>query len=142
MPCPTLFLGSIWRSTLLLDDQSAGGSSRIPLQLSRNCVVASIQVDLSYEVLRLFRADLLDFLQSTGAQAVIFDLSGLEVLDIEEFEALRQTMSMVSLMGATSILAGMRPGIVSALIELDADVDGILAAYNLDDAFGQIEAQK
>ena len=43
---------------------------------------------------------------------------------------------------ATSILAGMRPGIVSALIELDADVDGILAAYNLDDAFSQIEAQK
>ena len=127
---------------MLLGDQSAGGSSRIPLQLSRNCVVASIQVDLSYEVLRLFRADLLDFLQSTGAQAVIFDLSGLEVLDIEEFEALRQTMSMVSLMGATSILAGMRPGIVSALIELDADVDGILAAYNLDDAFSQIEAQK
>ena len=73
---------------------------------------------------------------------MIFDLSGLEVLDIEEFEALRQTMSMVSLMGATSILAGMRPGIVSALIELDADVDGILAAYNLDDAFSQIEAQK
>lgn len=116
-------------------------SSRIPLQLSRNCIVASIQFDLTEEVLRRFRSDLLEFLQRSGAQAVILDLSGLEILDLEEFEALKQTMSMVSLMGAKSIVAGLRPGVVSALIELNADVDDILAAYNLDDAFSRIEAQ-
>ncbi|UCG24875.1 MAG: STAS domain-containing protein [Chloroflexota bacterium] len=119
----------------------AESSARIPLQLSRNCIVASIQVDLTYDVLRRFRADLLEYLKQTGAQAVILDLSGLEILDLEEFEALKQTMSMVSLMGAKSIVAGMRPGVVSSLIALNADVDGILAAFNLDDAFSQIEAQ-
>ena len=123
------------------DNLGAESSARIPLQLSRNCIVASIQVDLTYDVLRRFRADLLAYLQQTGAQAVILDLSGLEILDLEEFEALRQTMSMVSLMGAKSIVAGMRPGVVSSLIALNADVDGILAAFNLDDAFNQIEAQ-
>ena len=132
----------VWRSILSLDNLGAESSARIPLQLSRNCIVASIQVDLTYDVLRRFRADLLEFLQQSGAQAVILDLSGLEILDLEEFEALRQTMSMVSLMGAQSIVAGMRPGVVSALIELNADVAGILAAFNLDDAFSQIEAQK
>ena len=124
-----------------LNNQEAESSARIPLQLSRNCIVASIQVDLTYDVLRRFRVDLLEFLQQSGAQAVIFDLSGLEILDLEEFEALRHTMSMVSLMGAKSIVAGMRPGVVSALIELDADVDGILAAFNLDDAFSQLDTQ-
>jgi rsbT antagonist protein RsbS len=127
---------------LSLDNLGAESSARIPLQLSRNCIVASIQVDLTADVLRRFRVDLLEFLQRSGAQAVILDLSGLEILDLEEFEALRHTMSMVSLMGAQSIVAGMRPGVVSALIELNADVDGILAAFNLDDAFSQIEAQK
>ena len=125
-----------------LDSLGAESSSRIPLQLSRNCIVASVQVDLTDDVLRRFRLDLLEFLQRSGAQAVILDLSGLEILDLEEFEALRQTMSMVSLMGAISIVAGMRPGVVSALIELNADVEGILAAFNLDDAFSLIEAQK
>ncbi|NCF64940.1 MAG: STAS domain-containing protein [Chloroflexi bacterium] len=125
-----------------LDLLGAENSARIPLQLSRNCIVASIQVDLTYDVLRRFRADLLEFLQRSGAQAVIFDLSGLQILDLEEFEALRHTMSMVSLMGARSIVAGMRPGVVSALIELNADVEGILAAFNLDDAFGLVEDQK
>ena len=124
-----------------LDILGAESGSRIPLQLSRNCIVASIQVDLTEEVLRRFRADLLDFLQRSGAQAVILDLSGLEILDLEEFEALKHTMSMVSLMGARSIVAGLRPGVVSSLIELNADVEDILAAFDLDDAFSRIEAQ-
>ncbi len=125
-----------------LDSLGAESSARIPLQLSRNCIVASIQVDLTYDVLRQFRVDLLEFLQRSGAQAVILDLSGLEILDLEEFDALKRTMSMVSLMGAKSILAGLRPGVVSALIELNADVEGFPAAFNLDDAFSQIETQK
>ena len=124
-----------------LDNLGADSASRIPLQLSRNFIVASIQVDLTYDVLRRFRLDLLEFLQRSGAQAVILDLSGLEILDLEEFEALRQTMDMVSLMGAKSIVAGMRPGVVSALVTLNADVDDVLAAFNLDDAFSQLEAQ-
>jgi rsbT antagonist protein RsbS len=127
---------------LSLELLSAENSARIPLQLSRNCIVASIQVDLTFDVLRRFRTELLEFLMQSGAQAVIFDLSGLEILDLEEFKALRHTISMVSLMGARSIVAGMRPGVVSALIELNADVDGILAAFNLDDAFSLVEAQK
>lgn len=125
-----------------LDDLDAGSSSRIPLQLSRNCIVASIQVDLTPSVLHIFREELLNFLQQSGAQAVIFDLAGLEILDLEEFEALRNTISMVSLMGAKSIVAGMRPGVVSALVTLNADIDGIHAAFNLDDAFTQLETQQ
>jgi rsbT antagonist protein RsbS len=125
---------------LPLELLSAENSARIPLQLSRNCIVASIQVDLTFDVLRRFRTELLGFLMQSGAQAVIFDLSGLEILDLEEFEALKHTMSMVSLMGARSIVAGMRPGVVSALIELNADVEDILAAFNLDDTFSLVKS--
>ena len=138
----TLLVVWEWSSTLSLETLGAENSARIPLQLSRNCIVASIQVDLTDEVLRRFRVDLLEFLQQSGAQAVILDLSGLEILDLEEFEALRHTMSMVALMGAQSIVAGMQPGVVSALVELNADVDDIHAAFNLDDAFHLIESQK
>lgn len=113
--------------------------ARVPLQLARNCVVASIQIDLTLPVLRRFRSDLLEFLQVTGARAVILDLSGLKIMDIDEFDAVRETLSMIKLMGAESVIAGMQPGIISSLIDLDADVDGIVAAFNLDDAFDLIE---
>jgi rsbT antagonist protein RsbS len=115
--------------------------SRVPLQLVRNCVVASIQVDLSEGVLSQFRTDLLAMLQHTNAASVILDVSGVEVMDLVEFEALRQTVDMARLMGARSIFSGFRAGVVSALVELDAEVESIHAALNLDAAFDTLETE-
>ena len=117
-------------------------TERIPLQLSRSCVVASIQVDLEETVLRTFHTELLDLLQRSGARGVILDLSGVEVLDSVDFAALRRTMAMADLMGAKTVFAGFRPGVVSALVDLEADVCGIDAALNLDDAFRRMAAAK
>ena len=112
---------------------------RIALQVSRGVVVASIQVDLDDDVLAQFREDLLGRIQKTGACGVILDVSGLEILDSEEFAALRRIISMTDLMGARSVLVGLRPGVVSSLIETGADVDGLDAAVSLDVAFALLE---
>jgi rsbT antagonist protein RsbS len=109
--------------------------ARVPLQISQGCIVASIQVDLSDDVLAQFRVQLLDLLQQTGLEAVILDVSGISVMDLEEFQALRDTMTMAKLMGARTIFSGFQPGVVSALIELNAQTDDIDAAFNLDSAF-------
>jgi rsbT antagonist protein RsbS len=108
---------------------------RIPLQLSRNCVVASIQVDLSEEVLQQFQSSLLELLHASGARGIILDVSGVQVLDLQDFEALRRTVDMAALMGARTIISGLRPGVVSSLVELDADTENIEATLNLDEAF-------
>ena len=112
-----------------------GGIARIPLQISRDCVVASIQVDLSDIVLRRFRRELLELVQTSGARGVILDVSGIEVMDYEDFEALRRTMAMARLMGAPSVLAGLQAGVVSSLVELGAKTEDIVAVMDLDDAF-------
>ncbi|MHC4708862.1 MAG: STAS domain-containing protein [Planctomycetota bacterium] len=118
---------------------SPSGDSRIPLQLSRGCVVASVQVDLDAEVLLRFRAELLELLRASGARGIILDLSGVDIMDVEDFQAVRNTMIMARLMGAETILSGLRPGVVSALIDLDADTRGVEAAHSLDDAFERME---
>ena len=115
--------------------------SRVPLQLVRNCVVASIQVDLSEGVLSQFRTDLLAMLQQTSAASVILDVSGVEIMDLVEFDALRQTVGMAGLMGARTIFSGFRAGVVSALVELDAEGESIDAALNLDAAFDALETE-
>jgi hypothetical protein len=38
-------------------------------------------------------------------------------------------------------LVGLRPGVVSALIEVGADIDGLRAAINLDAAFALLETE-
>lgn len=113
----------------------SGNVPRIPLQVSRNCVVASIQVDLSDAVLDQFRTDLLELIGSSGATGVVLDLSGVEVMDFEDFEAVRRTISMAGLMGAATVLSGLQAGVVSSLVELEADTADIVAALDLDDAF-------
>jgi len=111
------------------------------MQLSRGVVVASIQADLDDDVLARFREELLGRLHKTGAKGAILDVSGLETLDSEEFAALRRIMAMTSLMGAESVLVGLQPGVVSALIETGVDVDGLRAAINLDAGFALLEPE-
>ncbi|MBW1883010.1 MAG: STAS domain-containing protein [Deltaproteobacteria bacterium] len=109
------------------------------MQLSRNVVVASIQVDLDDDVLARFQQDLLDRVHETSSRAAILDVSGLETIDSDEFAALRRIMSMVGIMGAESVLVGLQPGVVSALIEMEADVGNLRTAIDLDAAFVLLE---
>ena len=87
----------------------------------------------------MFRNDLLGRLDETGLTGVILDVSGVAVMDAEDFQALRATMAMAELMGARCIVSGMRPGVVSSVVELVDDVDGVEAAMNLDEAFIALE---
>jgi rsbT antagonist protein RsbS len=113
----------------------------VAIQVSRDVVVASIHVDLDQDVLVRFREDLLSCIQQTGSHGVIFDISGLETLDSHEFDGLRSIMTMSTIMGAKSVLVGMRPGVVSSLIQLGADVDGLQAAIDLDAAYAIIDPE-
>ena len=107
------------------------GVQRIPLQVVRGCVVASIQIDLTPEVLRQFRMDLLERVQESGAKGVILDVSGVDILDLDDFNALRETINMAEIMGARPILSGLNPGVVSALIDLGVDPEGLNTVLNL-----------
>lgn len=113
----------------------------VAIQVSRDIVVASIQVDLKEEVLDRFREDLLQRIHESGSRGVVLDLSGLETLDSHEFEGLRSIITMSSIMGAESVLVGLRPGVVSALIEAGAEVNGLRAASNLDAAFVILQSE-
>lgn len=121
------------KSSCQMSDSS--GVSKIPLQVLRGCIVASIQIDLSGEVLRQFQKDLLALLQSTGATGVILEVSGVEILDLEDFNALRRTTQMAAIMGARTIMVGLQSGVVSSLVTLGADIEEIHGALSFEDAF-------
>jgi len=114
---------------------TASSVQRVPLQVVRGCVVASIQIDLDPEVLRQFQNDLLERVQESRATGVILDVSGVDILDLDDFNGLRSTMEMAEVMGARPILSGLKPGVVSALIDLGVEQEGVSAVLNLDDAF-------
>ena len=110
--------------------------------MSNNCLVASIQIDLTTDVLEQFRKDLLSQLQAQHAQGIIFDLSGIEVMDLSDFENIRSTISMAKVMGVPTIVCGMRPGVVASIVLLGADTDEIRAARDLDMAFELLDVPR
>ena len=116
-------------------------STAVAIQVRRNVVVASVQTDLDEGVLSRLREDVLGRLHQTGSSGVILDLSGMATLDSHEFAGLRRIIAMIKIMGAQAVLVGLKPGIVSALIETGADVDGLHAAINLDAAFALLQPE-
>ena len=96
--------------------------NRIPLRMSRGSVIASIQTDVTPDVVIALQQDGLEMLSVAGAHGFVVDLSGVELLEPGDFELLLRTMDMARLMGAQPVLCGLRPGVVSALVDLDVDL--------------------
>ena len=109
--------------------------SGIPVQVNNNCVVASVHVDLSKEVLGLFRNELLEYCSKASPNGVVLDVSSQRVMDDKDFEELKKIVGCARMMGHATVLSGFMPGVVAALVLLDADFDGITATKNLDEAF-------
>ncbi len=97
-------------------------------------LIAVIQIELSDSVIERFREDLLAEIRRRSAPSLIVDVSGLEVMDIHEFEQLRRIFRMAKIMGCRPILAGLQPGIVAALVQLDADTDDLETVLSVERA--------
>ena len=113
---------------------------RVALSLIQGCLVATVQIDLHGAVLRQFSHDVLTKLQETRCRSLIIDLAGVEILDLYDFDAIRNIVKMASYLGARSVIAGLQPGVVAALVELDADISGLQPARTVEHGFEILRA--
>ena len=117
--------------------------SGVPVQLHKNCLIASIQVDLSERILKQFQKELLDrIVEEVNIKGVVLDLSGLQIIDLPDFEELVKIIHMIKLVGFKTVVLGLRPEVVSSLIMLDANVDDLLGVASLDEAIEILEQQE
>jgi rsbT antagonist protein RsbS len=107
-----------------------------------DCVVATLRDDLDRAQFATFRGELLEAVRSQRARGVVLDASALEVVDTADFARLRQTLEMVELMGARTVLVGLRPDVVAALVELGADIDGIAGELTLEAGLARVRSAR
>jgi len=106
--------------------------TRIPVSMMGKVVFASLQVDPHPPLLTWLREDLSRMVVQHRAARVLLDLSGTVSLDDYEFQHLVTTARALKLLGARTVLVGMRPGLVAALAALDVDLGALPGARDVE----------
>ena len=99
-----------------------------------NALLATFQATLSETSLAQFQTSLLNRISDPSVQYVLCDLSGVDILDIDEYLSITKTFNMASLMGVNTIMVGLNPGVAATLVDYDIDISQFQYALNIDDA--------
>ena len=113
-------------------------ASDIVLNRMGRALVATIQVNLTPSVIDRLQNQLLEKIRVDFAPFLILELSGLDMIDLDEFEQLKKMTTMAEIMGVKSIYSGLQPAVVITLIQLNANVNELQTVLNLDEAFEMI----
>lgn len=113
--------------------------SETAMSILQGCLVVTLQGELYADRLMKIRTDILQKIQATKARGMVLDLSTVRVLDSPAFNSLAGTARMASLLGVANVFVGLQPGVVSSLVDLEIDIDGIRAALTVEDGFEQIQ---
>ena len=114
---------------------------RIVVNRMEGVLVATIQVAMTSTTLGRLRDDVLHYLAAERSPSLLFDLSGISMMDIEEFESLRSLAHSVSLMGTETWFVGLRPEVVATLVTLGAEARELRTALDLDAAINLIRRE-
>ncbi|MCG9580435.1 STAS domain-containing protein [Vibrio tubiashii] len=105
----------------------------ISISQLQNVLVATIQVDLSDEVLDDFRLHLLEKVGSHSISGVLIDLSEVKTLDRADFDKLFTIVKTVQVMGRRCLFVGIRPGIAMALVNIGYQTEQLPCVQSIDD---------
>jgi rsbT antagonist protein RsbS len=113
----------------------------IPILRLGQTLICSIQVELRDNVANAFQEDVLKTIEDTGATGLVIDISGLELVDTYVARVLAETGQMASLMGASTVLVGMRPEIAATLVRMGYAMEGVHTALNLQEGLAALSSK-
>jgi len=113
--------------------------SRVAMHISRGCLIVPIQIELYDEIILRIQKDILERVKDTGVKGVIIDVSGVEIIDSFFAQAICDTARMTYMLGATTVLAGLKPEVAASLVDLDIDFRDIQTAMDIEAGFQRLE---
>ena len=108
-------------------------SGPIPILKLGSTLLATIQFELHDTVVDSFQNDVLEEIERTGANGLIIDISVLETVDSYVARMLANTGKMAQLMGAETVIVGMRPAVAATLVRMGYFMEGINTALSLEE---------
>jgi rsbT antagonist protein RsbS len=105
---------------------------RIPILRVRDFLLVTIQVDVHDQLALSLQDDLAGAIVRHRAKGVLIDISSVEVVDSFLGRMLSGIASMSRLLGAETVIVGMRPAVAITLVELGLTLPGVRTALNVD----------
>lgn len=105
---------------------------RIPIIQIGNFLLVSIQVDLHDRLAISLQDDLTNQILNLGAKGVLIDISSLEIVDSFIGRLLSNIASMSRVIGAETVVVGMRPAVAITIVELGLSLTNVKTALNVD----------
>jgi rsbT antagonist protein RsbS len=114
----------------------------IPILRVGSNLLTTIHVDLHDTIAEAFQEDVLVAIKDTGAKGLVIDITGLEEVDTYVARILADTGRMASLMGAQTVLVGMRAEVAATLVRMGFMMENVETALDVDDGLNLLLARK
>lgn len=111
------------------------------LKMGSNIIVP-IQVELHDRVAVKLQEDILTKIEEIGSTGLIIDVSAVSIVDSFLGRLLGETARMAGLMGAETVLVGMKKEVVMTLIQLGMIISDLHTALNVEDGLALLEELK
>jgi rsbT antagonist protein RsbS len=105
---------------------------KIPILKMGSNLLVSIQVDMHDRLAMALQDDLADRVVKDGATGVLIDISTLEMVDSFIGRILGNMASMSRMLGAETVVVGMRPAVAITMVELGLELKNVRTALNVD----------
>jgi len=105
-------------------------------------IIVPIQVELHDRAALRLQEDILKKIKETGSSGLIIDVSAVSVVDSFLGRLLGETAKMARLIGAETVLVGMKKEVVITLIQLGMVIKDLHTAINLEDGMALLEKLK
>jgi rsbT antagonist protein RsbS len=105
---------------------------RIPILRMGEFLLVTIQVDMHDRLAMRLQDDLTEAVQRHASKGVLIDISGLDMVDSFIGRMLSDISGISRVLGAQSVVVGMRPAVAITLVELGLHLPGVSTALNVE----------
>ena len=114
-----------------------GSDAAAAITITGGVVVVTMWSDMDGEQFNSMRLRVLERIANTKSRALVLDFSGIDVVNLLDFNRIRKLLVAVRLLGCETAIASLKPGIVLYLVEGQAETGGISYFFGLDEALQQ-----
>jgi rsbT antagonist protein RsbS len=114
------------------------GYQRIPIIKLWTLLLVPLQGELTDQLANQLTSEVLSRIHEDGCSGLIIDITGLWLVDSHLCAVLSELSSAASLMGARTLLSGMKPDIALTLETMGVELRGVRTTLNLEDALSAL----